>query len=147
MDAAPATPRPAARSSWLFGCAAIAATALLIGVTVAFHGPMTFRPLGVRVQMGDAMRPFALATIADVALFALAFRRRAWRRTASILALRSWPDRPGGRACGGAGVSGFRQRVIELATINALEGGSSTDPIPATDAASGSNAVLLLAPF
>jgi hypothetical protein len=58
------------RSSWLAGCAAIAAAALLVGVTAVFHGPMTLRPLGVRVQMGDAMRPLALAAIADVALFA-----------------------------------------------------------------------------
>ena len=111
------------RSSWLFGCAAIAAAALLVGVTVAFHGPMTFRPLGVRVQMGDAMRPVAIAAIADVALFALAFRRCAWRRVASVLAVaivavsvlaaarRAAPAYP---------VSD--NALIELATINALDG-------------------------
>jgi len=111
------------RSSWLFGCTAIAAAALLVGVTVAFHGPMTFRPLGVRVQMGDAMRPVAIAAVADVALFALAFRRCAWRRVASVLAVaivavsvlaaarRAAPAYP---------VSD--NALIELATINALDG-------------------------
>src|SRR5688500_3015745 len=123
MDAAPATSRQAARSSWLFGCAAIAAAALLIGVTVAVRGPMTFRPLGVRVQMGDAMRPVAIAAVADIALFALAFRRRAWRRVACLLAVaivavsvltlarRAAPAYP---------VSDHA--LIELATINALDG-------------------------
>jgi hypothetical protein len=123
MDAAPATPRPAARASWLFGCAAIAAAALVIGATVAFHGPMTFRPLGVRVQMGDAMRPFALAAIADLALFALAFRRRVWRRAASVLALAILA----GSILAAARVAAPAYPVsdsalIELATINALEG-------------------------
>ena len=111
------------RSSWLAGCAAIAAAALLVGVTIAFHGPMTFRPLGVRVQMGDAMRPVALAAIADLALFALAFRRCAWRRVSCVLAVaivavsilaaarRAAPAYP---------VSD--NALIELATINALEG-------------------------
>ncbi len=96
---------------------------MFAGVAVAFHGPMTFRPLGVRVQMGDAMRPVALAAIADVALFALAFRRRAWLRVASVLAVaivavsvlvaarRAAPAYP---------VSD--KALIELATINAIDG-------------------------
>ena len=123
MDAARAISHPATRSSWLVGCATIAAAALLVGVAVAFHGPMTFRPLGVRVQMGDPMRPVALAAIADVALFALAFRRRAWLRVASVLAVaivavsvlaaarRAAPAYP---------VSD--KALIELATMNAVDG-------------------------
>jgi hypothetical protein len=123
MDAAPANSRQTARSSWLFGCAAIAAAALLVGVTVAFHGPMMFRPLGVRVQMGDAMRPFALAAIADVALFALAFRRRAWRRAASVLAVAIVAVSILTTARGAAPVYPVSDNaLIELATINALEG-------------------------
>ena len=84
---------------------------------------MTFRPLGVRVQMGDAMRPVALAAVAELALFALAFRRCAWRRVAlapavaivavSVVAAarREAPAYP---------VSD--NALIELATINALDG-------------------------
>ncbi len=96
---------------------------MLVGVAVAFYGPMTFRPLGVRVQLGDAMRPVAFAAIADIALFVLAFRRRAWFRVASVLgvaivavsvlaaARRAAPAYP---------VSD--KALIELATMNAADG-------------------------
>ena len=101
----------------------MAAVALLAGVTAAFHGPMTFRPFGVRLQIGDPMRPIAIAAVADIVLFALAFRRCAWRRVASVLAVaivavsvlaaarRAAPAYP---------VSD--KALIELATINALDG-------------------------
>jgi len=111
------------RSSWLFACAAIAAAALLVGVTVAFHGPMTFRPLGVRVQMGDAMRPLAIAAVADVALFAFAFRRCAWRRVASVLAVAIVAVSVVAAARRAAPAYPVSDRaLIELATINALDG-------------------------